>query len=294
MGADTKATVAQAMPRLLRWWSPHDLSMIELKLLDVVERWADDWRVREVSVQCANAWQDESLRRATPATWYPSGFDADGWPSLWCAAPLDDVQRIVEAAMFGRSVAEATPGELTSTPIASEVARKAAESLIDRLLEELGAVVWHGSADARPAANPSSEIRRWSGAVAVQLRLGGDASTAIGLLVSGASLKPSKPSRPVPIATGASFTVAEVLSHHLFTMRAMLNDVEITMGELLELRPGDIVMTPHRLSSALSVESVDDPMQGRPSPLFAAQLGRRGERMALALRPAAELSISQL
>lgn len=276
--------------RRLQWRSSSDLDRCAARLRDAVVAWGQQWRVPVSDVRCVNAWEDGGDRSSAAPAWRTIGVDATGQAMLWCAAPHTVLAQRIEAAMLGASVVSVRHGEPAGPSIAMAVANKAVQSFYDSLVRSVELQTVAATTDTLPAAPLPTESRRWSGAIRACLRIGPDDGADVQLHVSGACLGMDKALRPASTGAAPLSRVTDVLSRRPVPLRAMLDDVELQIGDVLGLQPGDIVMTQHPLSRPLRVEATTDALAGPDRPLFAAHLGSRESRLAVALRPSADLS----
>jgi hypothetical protein len=274
----------------LQWRSAADLGRCAAKLRDAAMAWGRQWRVQVSDVRCVNAWEDRGGGSSTAPQWRAVGVDATGAAMLWCATPHAVLVQRIEAAMLGTSAASARHGEAAGPSIAMAVATQATRTFQESLVRGLGLQAVATGTDTLPAAPSPAESRRWSGAVRAALRIGPGDGVDVHLQLSGNCFDMGKALRPTSTEVAPLSRVTDVLSRRPVPLRAMLDDIELDIGDILGLRPGDIVMTQHPLSRPLRIEATTDALAGPDRPLYAAHLGSREGRLAVALRPSADLS----
>lgn len=268
--ADTFAPSSAA--RSLCWRGPQPLQRMRTGLQEAMDGWARAWGLPVAGVELDNAWE-----APTPdsVAWQPMAADADGAPIAWLGL-RGAAEAGLEQLIFGTD----RPGSESPT-LSRSLARDALSDLRRRLSQ------WLGAAPAGPAGSgdgpPAADVRAWSGAVRATMDLqGADASVALCLHVRAAawprptgtrgtqSLSTWPPLNPLP----------EALAAKPLQLQARLADVQVTLGELMGLREGDVLVTGHRLAEPLSVSS-----QGSETPVFSGRLVQRQGRMAVALVP---------
>jgi len=128
----------------------------------------------------------------------------------------------------------------------------------------------------------------WSGALEFDLPLLGEAhNDPFRVLIGGQRVAAMRAGdqRVTPAATQACAaagqpslaSLRQALARHPVALTARLDAVELSLGDLRGLRPGDVIPLPHLLDRPLAVHSTDG------AALCHAWLGRNGERRALQL-----------
>ncbi|MEP6501867.1 MAG: FliM/FliN family flagellar motor C-terminal domain-containing protein [Betaproteobacteria bacterium] len=179
----------------------------------------------------------------------------------------------MESVLFGQG-SDAAP---TARAVATETLADLLRSLVD-LVE--GKHV--GAPQAHPAATPpTSDSRRWSGALHFRIEtLGGDNAAAwcvhvsepIATALCGAVQQGSTQGRP-PLVQVTAALAARTLSFQVY-----LDPTTLTLGALQSMRVGDVLPLSHRLDQPLRV--VTPHLPADVPPFCAAYLGSRDNRRA--------------
>lgn len=266
----------------LCWRTESQLSGLEARCLRALTAWADAWTLSIGGLQCRNAWQVQEAV-AGSIQWRPLAKSSAGGAIVWLGSPTGDVQEALASALFGSNEPDAVGSADSSiSPLAGGVATEALAALRTALVRAMG---WDED-EAEPvsvALPPAQDSRPWSGAVRIDFKIG-DAMPMVLHMAASAWPSAGTPAKPL-VGRPALRPVPAVLATHDLVVRALLADVPLSLGDLMSLRPGDVLVTPHRLASPLAVHLHGSSAQ---APLFAGRLTQRTGHMALALRPAAE------
>ncbi|MGE4244218.1 FliM/FliN family flagellar motor C-terminal domain-containing protein [Ramlibacter sp.] len=273
--------------RPLLAWSAAHLAQFRAAAETAVRCWADDWGAggnapgRALRGESA----DGDPRWAT-LSWQGlgRGGDAGGWdgPIWWTG---DRLRAEVALALF--------EGDTTHDGIATRASAVACTDLLDRLVAgwvDLAAESAASTIHARSTPPPELFLP-WSGAVV--LACAPDFWLLVGPAVVEAflrrrGLRPSNrtsstaalPSRPP--AGRPVVPLLEAAAPLAVAVRVEFEPVTLSVGELMALRPGDVIALPHR---------IDQPLLGKSEAgdrVCEAFLGRSGDRRAIELLRAAE------
>jgi hypothetical protein len=259
------------MSRALKWWSSAVLDAMASRLAHGWDEWCREWGCRGAGVAAINA--AEATSSAAPSAWHALPAGPAGAPAWMAADPSPT------AAMLRTLFGSGPTGAREVPPVAAEVCARAWEDLLLNCARWLGASAPMGSADE--AAPPADDSRPWSGAVRVQLACEAGKAQPLWLHLSagaaskvaaacGASTKRS----PRPLAR--IVPVAQAMASRRVHLGVRLADVQLTLGALESLRPGDVVALAHRLEDPLVVTTHE-------APVCHAHLGSRSGRRAVEL-----------
>jgi flagellar motor switch/type III secretory pathway protein FliN len=305
--------------RRLRGWSAADRDLLAEALRERVTAWADGWGLSDWVTgdaafddpASAGPGNSSALARAEAegSSWstLPAESGGDGlWWRLRPAAPASGVAMLTPQMLTpggNNDSAAALHAGLFGEPDRTTRSR-------DRLSDELATLAWTdwcrrvaacfapppakgqqpaGAASAahRPEDGAAALLRPWSGALVFTLAWGG---TALALLVSAqriaAALDRIRPAARMSAGTAPRaplIPLLDVLGAAPVTLRAELADLEIGLGQLSSLRPGDVLCTTHPLTSPLRL-TLPAPADARDRPLLChAVLGKCGEQRAVEL-----------
>lgn len=133
--------------------------------------------------------------------------------------------------------------------------------------------------------------RPWSGALEFDLPLLGDARNdpfrvliggrRVAAILAGEQVCAGATATGVDAVTGqpSLAPLRQALARHTLALSAQLDAVELTLGDLRSLRPGDVIPLPHRLDHPLTAHGPDGVA------LCSAWLGSKGPRRAVQLMP---------
>ena len=259
--------------RPLCWRSPQQLQRLTAGLQASLDDWARQWGVTAAQARLDNAWEDEA---PAAGPWPPIAAGTQGevvaWWSHQAAVPL-----ALERLLFGAPPAAGSSG--SHGPGLSAALAGDALAALRRTLAQ-----WLGAEEAAVGASqvpPDHDWRPWSGAVLAELAFGPAQERLLLRLHVGAAAWPRQPSQ-APAAKPMSPALAslpDALARQPLKLQARLADVQVTLGELMGLGEGDVLVTGHRLADPLSVSL---PQRDAPT-LYGGRLVQREGRMAVAL-----------
>jgi hypothetical protein len=258
--------------RDLCWRDEAQLAALARRLQAALAEWAGAWGLAAPDVRCCNSWQAD----ATAPGWSALAVDSAATVHAWWRCDVDALGQ----ALFGGSPRAVAP----QGPVAKGVAVDALAALRTTITSAMGWTEATASS-AYEAGPPASDHRAWSGAVRVQCRVEGIHPLDLQLhLHDGAWPRPARPLRPGP--QGGLGSVSMLLANQPVAVRARMADVTLSLGELMGLRLGDVLVTPQRLDVPLAVEATHA-AEGT-APLFSGRLAQRSGQMAIALAPASD------
>jgi flagellar motor switch/type III secretory pathway protein FliN len=257
----------------LAWWPPARLDQVARSVQAAWSDWMADWISTPAPVcdalVCTLAHHSPGL---AAVQWAPLG--SRGRAAAWIQAhsrPVDKIQR----AIFepdDQPLAPAVP----EASIALAVATSAWEALADTLRECLYLDCNGGQASPAPGV-----FKPWSGCVLVSPPHGSaldhslllNAECARGVL----GLPDVSPAEFAQPQRGGMTKLEEALAEHKLRIQAELAGCELDLGELENLRVGDIVPLAHPLDEPLLVSAAAE------GPFCAAFLGRAAGSKAIEL-----------
>lgn len=250
----------------LRVWSvaQHD------EVSDLMKRLLSDW---QGAWSLSDAEYDVPHISVQPASRTPASEQAVFW--RFDDRPTSDLSesasRAVHAALFGGAPHQGFPSG-SQAAIAPEIARMAWNDWQQRLESKFKAPLspWTVEAEMDRATNV------WSGALHVQVTWCG---ARCSLLIPCAVVQRLVRPRAAPAVTShqALANLSDALHEQRLQVHVRLHDVTLTMGELEQLSPGDVVLLPHQLDVPLQVVAPDG------EALCAAWLGQQAGQIALEL-----------
>jgi hypothetical protein len=260
-------TTAQA----LCWRSASELARLRTGLQAALDRWAHDWGVASATVRLDNAWEAQPL---DSASWRPLAAGADGNTMAWIAwgEPAADLEQLLYGGV---------PASAPASPTLSRALADDALSFLRRsFVHWLGALPSDAPVDDGP---PERDARPWSGAVRAELVLQTDRHSVrfqahIGSRAWPAAAAGARAGKAVP-ALPALNPLPDALVAQPLRFQARLADVQVTLGELIGLCAGDVLITGQRLADPLSVSSPESD----GTAVFGARLVQRDGWMAVAL-----------
>jgi hypothetical protein len=280
----------EARCRALAWRSERELSVLKVRLDSAFADWGRRWEVSGARVErVMNAWERD-LSFAETLSWWPMSTDENGRTIAWLGAPSGQAQALaqIQVALFGESCDEFAAGVSEQSTVSNEIAREALIALSSALCHSTG-LAGHGLAcgDRSSPPPPSEDMRPWSGAVIVQFGWGEPFGVQMLLHLGSKALSGPPPHRPdrQPTRRATLCSVSESLSERPIRVRALLDATSLTLRDLLSLKPGDVVLTPHLLSEPFHVVTAAGGSQESTVQLCAGRLGTRSSRLALALVP---------
>jgi hypothetical protein len=258
--------------RALRSPSTAALATVRRRVGGAWAQWCGDWspNLRDVSIEVVD----------TGACLADASLD---WRALWAGAVGQGGQAWVAfAERADDHLARHWFGADAVGPLGSSAAREALTALSDALRAALEPVD-AGSTTGAPAAAcievPASHGAAWSGAVTlgwtvadlrVRLHLGPDRVSAFRASPAGDAAGPARPAL-APLSLAARDA--------RIRLRAELVGVQLSLGELKSLRPGDALRLEHRIDRPLTVSTAAG------EALCKASLGERDGHRAIRLMP---------
>jgi hypothetical protein len=132
-------------------------------------------------------------------------------------------------------------------------------------------------------------LKPWSGALTLSvtwcdqtmlLLMGPD---YVATVLRRAGVEPASPAGPSHEKLAPLVPLLRAVGAKSLSLRVELVEMEIELGALAALRPGDILRTTHRLDTPLSITSPDSPDGQSRSLIFTGFLGKKGEECAVEL-----------
>jgi hypothetical protein len=267
-------------------WDDQALAFIAHKVGEAMVAWAGDWAavagVASAMPAAAHAGTCSAAARTHACPAFRLHADTAQAPSegVWLVVEKAHTDcRAIQAAdlvghlMYGGS-AGAEPGS-----IAAEIGQEALAHLVTALRTALAIVGAADGFDLPSSATtlPQDVLREWAGGVRVTLRGLDDLALYLGGMAV-ARLNPPKRKRPAGekrplVALGAAVGPAAAV------LRAQLQPVELTLGQIRSLQLGDVVVLPHALDQALEVRTDGGTL------VCEAYLGRMGRQRSLEVLP---------
>lgn len=252
--------------------------------------WAADWGLT-MSARCVNAWQDAD-GAAGDTGWQAYLQANESVPLVWVrpnagACIADSVQD----AIFGRPAAM----HGTSGPVAAEatdLALRALRTMLARALDAQRGATADGSYLRTPVDTgshetvelPRSQTQRWSGALRVVVDLLGAGSAQLKFHISAQVLPHSVSTKATHNTQRTALeAVNSAIAARPVRVQALMQQTPMSLGELLALQPGDVIVTPHALTQPLQLVRLADDIDAPAMPLCDAALGMRGTARAVAL-----------
>lgn len=272
--------------RALAWWSDLRLDALQQKLADACAGWARCWGIAPPAVAVRHAWDRTAFGDAT-RRWEGLRMEsAPAAPVAWITDTADIATAFAEA-LFGPAWGWAVPESRARASLAWAIADDAAGALRSAVLRTLGLAATGADAstppDPRPAP-PASDGRRWSGALIATVGIDPHADQPWLLHLSREALASVGPPRATRRPDSPLVPLREALAGHAVHLQARLDGSALTLSDLLSLRPGDVILTGHRLSEPLHVAARDaSTPEGLAAALCGGHLGRRGDLRAVRL-----------
>ncbi len=210
---------------------------------EALERWCAAWgaRVGAPRIACGRAWELEQCDR-------PFGEDGLRWECsdgrAWAVADPGLPAR-VHGSLFG-SARESAEGAQRPT-VAMEICDRALDELVQQLVASLAPRSACRRAEGRPADLPAHLLRHGSGAAVLDIEMGGG---RLRLVVSGEPLADAAISKPRPGASPVHDFPSAMQSLPV-ALKAELGEIEMDLGTLQSLEPGDVVRLPARIDQTL-------------------------------------------
>ncbi|WP_423199795.1 MULTISPECIES: FliM/FliN family flagellar motor C-terminal domain-containing protein [unclassified Cupriavidus] len=277
--------------RALTWWSDAELgalrASLEARLGDFSRDWGVDVRLSALS-NASEAEMPASMRR--PEAWWHAAEVVAACKGVWLSS-AETPPTTVAQALFGGTHTAASRAHHDAEP--SLAATVAAEALL-RFCIALTGVPEHGDALASATGFSAAQQLPWSGAIRCVITLEGVTRAIVGCHIEPERARgwipPRQPGAPRPAAPLTP--VIHAMRRQSLRLTARLADIELDLGALLALQPGDVVTTGHGLdqpvtlylNTELSPESGVDRAAG-PAPLLSGHLGAVQATKAIQLLP---------
>jgi hypothetical protein len=308
-----EASTRQA--RRLQCWSTADQARLVDGLRTVLDAWSSGWSIAggpsipddnmgestgsTPGFHCRSA--SSALREAgwTDPHWHPLD-EATAGIGLWWTLHEEEgsADRSREIALHGALFREAPSVVLAEASLAQALIRAAWLDWCQRLGHTFASP--HGRGDAVALGTTldpvgtdhvtARSLRPWSGALIVSMPW---CARTLSLLIAPervACFLRCSGGRPEPRPAAGAVdkivpltSLATAMSTRTVALRAELCKVEIDLGTLRGLRPGDVVRTSHRLDAPLQIVTLTPPNSGSPLPISAGFLGRQDGHRAIEL-----------
>lgn len=253
--------------RPLRLLGATTLCALEAAVTAIVAAWAADWGIDPAPTSCRCEAADRAGGR--PDYWRQgwTGANATAWID-WPAHAAGEIER----AMF--SLRQLAAPSRAGDP---EIAPAAADAALDALTTALaeGALGGGPRAPLPPGRQPDAEWRPWSGAVLARVTIG---HAALCCLMDAEAVRrhPSTPIRALPATTPLDkLDMQATFGPVPLALPVKLGEVRVDLASLMTVGVGDVIRLDVALSRRLEVLTPDG------KPLFAAHLGRDGDRVAI-------------
>lgn len=280
----------EASSRALVWWQERELGGLRARLEERLARFGREWGLETSLSPLLNACEaalPPAMRDA--CSWVAMTSGSQGGHGMWVAG-LESPVDLLRGALFGESRATARRGGRDDEPLlAGTVAAQAWRALCAALADE---TVQHVSQDAEPAgvlpssAFPSGQNLPWSGAIRGVISICGMTSASLAWHLEPARARAwiePRAAMPAPLQARAALTpVLDAMRRQRVRMTARLTDIELDLGTLLALQPGDVVTVSHALDQPVPLYLNE---AGGSSPLAAAHLGAVHEAKAVQFMP---------
>lgn len=231
-----------------------------------VSGWAADWGLAaaRVDVGVQRAWDGAAARSLA---WHRSA-ETHG-RHAWLAAG-SDFGNALQQALF-----PADPGYGPGVHAPADLAAAGTREALDGLLDALAGVALSVGHAVPPgaAAVPAAVWRRGSGALVVQVTIGG---RHCHVLLDGAAVQALvPPAAPLPALPAVD--VAAGVADVPVSLRLDAGTARVGLGALLSLAPGDVIRLDRQADAPLALNTTAG------DPLFHAYLGRCGDGVAVEL-----------
>lgn len=273
----------------LRCWSAQQLSAVGAAIDEACRSWAASWDAgdAQAAANVVSADEPEQERMRSGYALHASG-SADGAAKAWIVQTMHGESETVDPehairrklfCEFGGSGKPAAALRTGKPEIAVEIAAAAWLDFMERMSRCLGIdvdadVLGKQSADAAIAPE---DRRNWSGAVMATVQWCGE---ELGFYLNGACVQKIVPARK-PAAASAPATqlipLHRAIARQPFTCTVELAPVEISLGNLRALAPGDVVVLKHPLDEPSLVRTADAAV------VCGAYLGKQNGNWALEL-----------
>ncbi len=235
--------------------------------------WAHDWQPGiQFSVLCNEA--SDPREQAPDGSW--KAWRAARGP-VWCYS-MPELQPHICDVLFGLDEAQTRQLWTTESSIINAIAEEAATDLITRLLEQL--VVSSFQIQEGEITPPSWHFRRHSGSAMISISLAG---YMLYLLVPHEQFprhdRSARSRQRSPVEP-----LVSVLGNVPVRLTAQLEEMEISLGHFLTIRPNDVLQWTTRLDHPIEL------CTSLPQPVALAHLGRQGEYRAIETLKTSHLS----
>jgi flagellar motor switch protein FliN/FliY len=274
----TTVALSEPLPALL-WRSGARRQTMAEQLRQATANWGDAWGCHEVQAKVDNAWEAPFGPSTSPA-WKPVAGTQCGSTVAWWHCQGEDA--------LGRALFGTTASAASGAPISQAIGDEALSSLATALRTACGACP--PVAGLVGTGPPPSDLLPWSGAVRVVLRLRlPQADMSVNLHFSAAAwVEPPRASGDGRAIDAAPLVpVLRAAGEQQLALRAEMAGLALSLGELMGLREGDVLVTAHRLNAPLNLSMRDQAER----PLFAGHLVQRDGHVAVALTSSSRTSL---
>jgi hypothetical protein len=310
-------------PHSLRWCSLEEKSRLAAAVERALKMWERQWGLdrsgrMENEVTCEMAFERGNSQRGKGMNWRsaPLAGPATGagqtWWSVTAAVEIRAAAHVKHStggarteldmlgplldALFDSDSENQVAGDTAGV---AEMAAEVAQAALTDLWRDLGLALQLDPTHAGIIAGSGMEypgqfnsllyFQPWSGAVLFKLRWCGH---NLWLLLDPGSVERflrATSAAPLQIKAPASAPVPvwEAVAGVACTVKAELQSVELSLGEIEALRVGDVIQFPHSLDAALSLKTEHGDV------LCQAFLGKHGEQRAIELLRPPKQSINQ-
>lgn len=275
--------------RPLLWWSERELGALRAQLEERLVRFGRDWGLDVAVSTLANACEAElpaALRDA--GAWVGAAAVHPAAKGMWIGGS-DAPSALIERALFGDSPLAASRGHEGDVSLAGAVAVQAWQGLCAALAgadARQDSSAETGAVPTSAGVFPARQQLPWSGAIRGVIQLDGAASASLGWHLEPVRAREWMGARSAAgtSAQRAALTpVLEAMRRRPIGLAARLADIELDLGTLLTLQPGDVITVGHALDRPVQLYLRDAASAG--TPLAAGHLGQLGEAKAIQLLP---------
>lgn len=271
-------STSASLARPLHWQDDAGRQRYADTVLGVLRSWSADWGVAEPSVGCDSV----SSGRASDRFWWPLSRPAGGSSSAWLSMAAADGATELASLLFGRAGHGGTSEAFAdANSLAMQTGRDAWAALRSALAGGFGLEASSELEVAPVSAVALPLSHAWSGDVRLTLGWQRPDGTTWALNAR-IRLPPPLPSRVTKIqkSQGAGLrTLTSALRRYPVRAQARLADISTTLGDLLSLQQGDVLLTSHRLEQPMLMFAAGPAFH----PLWAARLAQRDQRVAAVL-----------
>ena len=288
-GTRTKASTARA----LIWWRDAELGALRAGIDERLTRFGRDWGLNVALSALENACDfvpPPAIRKASAWMSLETGRPA-AQGAMWVAGAAEPAL-LLQRAMFGEVQGSTLPVTYDNdTSMAGAVAARAWSGLVAALTGADGSKL-SGDAMAMDtvhtaSALPAGQQLPWSGAIRGLITIEGEASVSLEWHLDPLAAKASIPTRTSIAADSASRVpltpVLDAMHRQSIGLMVRLADIELELGALLALEPGDVITVGHALDHPVPLYLQAAGESGRP--LATGHLGELNEHKAIQLLP---------